>query len=605
MKQLQIIFVLFSFFTIFQISAESKNINDSIRLSELVVTGSKTEISRKIIPLSVSQVSSEEIKRTGQINILPTLNSFVPGIFVTERSLLGFGVSTGGAGSISIRGISSSPNTEVLILIDGHPQYQGIFGHPLPDAYVASDVDKVEIIRGPASILYGSNAMAGVINIITHKQRSEGLQSTWGTSFGSYNTQKFYGTLGYKKDKWNAFVSANHDQTDGIRENTDFRISNGYAKTGYEINKHLSLNADFNIAAYNANDNGSVYADPVPFNIDIKRGKAALSFDNKFGRADGSIKLYHNFGNHVISDGFESTDHNSGLMIFETFHPVTGNNLTFGTDLKQYGGKANSGAAANEEKNITEMAAYAYTQQTFFDKLAVSAGIRFENNSVFGNELIPMGGITYSISPNTTLKTSASKGFRSPTVMELYLYAANPDLKPESMMNYDISWLQNTLDNRLQIELTLFIVDGKNLIQVVAGTPSIRQNVGSFNNKGLEFSARYNINKHWNISGNYSYVNISKPVLAAPRQQANLNVNYHVSVWHFGLMAQHIDKLYTSIAQDITKNYTLLNARISAQILPQLEIFAMGNNLLNQKYEINYGYPMPGIYFNTGFNVRL
>ncbi len=237
------------------ISAQ-KVINDSINLNEIVVTGSKSVISRKLVPLSVSQISKNEIENTGQINILPTLNSYVPGIFVTERSILGFGVGTGGSGSISMRGISSSPNTGVLVLIDGHPQYQGIFGHPLPDAYVASDVEKVEIIRGPGSLLYGSNAMAGVINIISRKIEKEGFSGSIGGAYGTYNTQKYYGTIGYKNGKLGVFASANHDQTDGIRTNTDFNISNAYTKINYEINKKLNFNADVSIATFNGNDNG-------------------------------------------------------------------------------------------------------------------------------------------------------------------------------------------------------------------------------------------------------------------------------------------------------------------------------------------------------------
>ena len=128
-------------------------INDSVQLNEVLVTGSKIELSRKLIPLSVSQINRNEIVQTGEINILPALNSYVPGLFVTQRNVLGFGVATGGSGAITMRGIGGAPNTEVLVLIDGHPQYQGIFGHPLADAYVASDVEKVEVIRGPASLL--------------------------------------------------------------------------------------------------------------------------------------------------------------------------------------------------------------------------------------------------------------------------------------------------------------------------------------------------------------------------------------------------------------------------------------------------------------------
>ncbi len=183
MKVIKIsIFFLVIVFSINIITAQN-NISDSIRLSEVVVTGSKTEISRKLVPLSVSQISRSDIENSGQINVLTTLSGFVPGFFVTERSLLGFGVGTGGSGAITMRGISSQPNSSVLVLIDGHPQYQGIFGHPLPDAYVASDVEKVEVIRGPASILLGSNAMSGVINMITKKQKEDGVKLNLGASY--------------------------------------------------------------------------------------------------------------------------------------------------------------------------------------------------------------------------------------------------------------------------------------------------------------------------------------------------------------------------------------------------------------------------------------
>lgn len=606
MKQKLIILTVLSL--VFNIISAQNKLNDSIKLSELVVTGSKTEISRRVVPLSVSQISSQELANSGQMNVLPALNSYTPGIFVTERSLLGFGVGTGGSGAISIRGISSQPNTSVLVLIDGHPQYQGIFGHPLADAYVASDIEKVEIIRGPASILYGSNAMAGVINLITKKQNAEGLKLSGGASYGSYNTQKYYGTLGYKKNKFSVFVSANHDQTDGVRANTDFNITNAYAKAAYEISKHLNVNADYSIAKFNANDNGTVYA-PAPFNIDITRGKAALSFDNKFEKTDGSLKIYHNFGEHILSDGFQSTDRNSGVMLFETFHFFENNSLTIGTDFKQYGGTANRGLAANELKTINELALYAYTQQQLFSKLTLSAGIRLENNSVYGKAFVPMVGVSYIQSSQTSFKASVAKGFRNPTIMELYLYAPNALLQPESMMNYELTWLQTAFENKLQCELTAFVVNGENLIQIAGIPPAMkRQNIGTFNNKGIEFSAKYHVGKGLMLHGNYSFVDIEKAVLASPRQQANLSLNYQYKIWNFNLSAQYIDQLYTRLQTNtltpITETYTLLNARVSARPLKMLDVFIMANNLLNQKYEINYGYPMPPTNFNIGFNVR-
>ena len=603
-------FLSIAFFTIGIVSGQTIQ-KDSIDLNEVVVTGSKIEISRKLVPLSVSRISKQDIENSGQMNILPALNLFVPGIFVTERNIVGFGVSTTGAGSITIRGVSSSPNTDVLVLIDGHPQYQGIFGHPLADAYVASDVEKVEIIRGPGSILYGSNAMAGVVNIITRQQHEDGLRVNAGASYGSWNTQKYFGTIGYKKDKLSLFGSLNHDQTDGIRTNTDFNINNAYAKLGYEIYKGLNLTADFSSAKYVANDNGPVNLPPVPYNIDISRGKASMSLENKFENSEGGLNFYHNYGTHDLSDGFHSTDRNDGVMLYQTFKLPTGTNLTLGTDFKQYGGIANQGFKHDTLITVNELAGYAYAQQTFFNKLTLSAGLRLENSSKFGNELIPLVGLNYNMTERTSFKASASKGYRSPTIMELYLYAPNPDLQPERLMNYEMSWLQSLLNNRLNIELTAFMVNGDNLIQVVV-PPFLakRQNVGSFNNKGIEFSARYVVNRHLHFNMNYNYLNLDKPVIAAPRQQFNLGANYSYKIWNLNVSSQYIENLYSFTTTDPSKqniiepDYLLLNARVSAKPLKYLEIFVSGNNLLNRQYEINNGYPMPGINFNAGFNVR-
>ena len=593
-------FVLFVNYTFAQ-SGEK----DSIQLADVVVTGSKIEISRKIIPLSVSQLSRQDIENSGQMNILPALSQYSPGVFITERNILGFGVSNTGSGAITMRGISSSPNTDVLVLIDGHPQYQGIFGHPLADTYVASDVEKVELIHGPASILYGSNAMAGVINIITKRQKSEGFIFNGGASYGSFNTQQYFGSIGYKKDKFSAYASVNRDQTDGIRANTDFHITNGYAKVGYELNKMFNFTADFNLAKYNANDNGPVNQPPVPFNIDITRGKTSLSIDNKFETSEGGFKFYHNFGTHILSDGFHSTDHNSGAQFYQTFKFSTRTTLTAGIDFKNYGGIANQGFKHDSLISVNELAGYAYVQQSLFKKMTLSGGLRVEDNLRFGIELVPIGGLTWNLTSFTTFKASVSKGYRSPTIMELYLYAPNPDLKPERMMNYEVSWLQSLLNNKINIELTAFKVMGDNLIQVVGtGYSAKRENVGTFDNQGIEFSARYSLNRNLYLNANYSYLHLDKPVIAAPRQQMNAGINYTYKIWRLHVSAQYIEKLYTSVQPLMTQNYALLNARLAVKPTRFLELFFSGNNLTNSRYQINYGYPMSGINFSGGLNLR-
>lgn len=578
---------------------------DSVQLDEVVVTGSKVEISRKVVPISVSQISKQEIENTGNINVLTTLNAYVPGIFVTQRNVLGFGVSTGGSGGMTLRGIGGAPNTEILVLIDGHPQYQGIFGHPLPDAYVASDVAKVEIIRGPGSFLYGSNAMGGVINIITRKNNKEGISGSVGGAYGMYNTQKYYGAIGYKKNKVSILASANHDYTDGTRANTDFSIMNGLVKAGYAFDEHFNLTIDASVAKFNANDNGPIHK-PAAFNIDILRGKASATLENKFDKLQGAFKVYRNFGEHTLSDGFHSTDRNSGAMLYQTYKFVTGTLVTGGVDFKQYGGIVNQTKYKDSLLTVNEIAVYAYAQQNIFEKLTLSAGLRLENNSGYGKELIPMGGISYYPTENTTFKFNASKGFRNPTIMELYLYAPNADLLPERMVNYELSWLQTFMNRRLNIELTTYKVKGNNIIQVVGQYPNTkRQNVGSFDNQGVEFSARLKVDKNIMLNANYSYLDLSTAVLAAPRQQLNLGIHLTHQIWNVSMNAQYIERLYTSVVPQIVQDdYLLLNARISCTPIKNLQLFIVENNILNQTYQINYGYPMPGFNFHGGINYK-
>lgn len=585
--------------------AGNQEIKDSVLLDEHIVTGSKFETSRKQIPFVVSKITAQEIRNSGQFNILSTLSAYVPGVFVTERNILGFGVSTGGSGAINIRGTGGSPNTQILMLIDGHPQFQGIFGHPLADTYVSSDIERVEIIRGPASVLYGSNAMGGVINLITRKQTEEGFSGQLSETYGSYNTEKHAGSIGYKTGKLSILASGNHGRTDGIRDNTDFRIYNGYAKAGYDISQDWNICGDFSIAGYNGNDNGPVTA-PSPFNIAILRGKAALSLENNYQKLKGAVRLYHNFGDHTLSDGFISSDMNSGLMVYQSYPVFKNTQLTGGFDAKIYGGTANRGASANIRKTITETAGYVLIRQKVLSTIDLNGGLRLEHNSAFGTELAPMAGFAWQAADRTNFKGSASKGFRSPTVMELYTYAPNPDLKPEEMVNYEISWLQSFFGHRLNTELTAFWSDGKNMIQVVnTGQAQRRENVGAFRNQGVELSAKYAVNRQLSINANYSYLNTDRVILAAPRQQISLNANYSYKVFNLNLSALHIQGLHTSLLNSATESYTLLNARLSAAPVKRMELFISGQNLLDQQYQINEGYPMPGINFHGGINIKL
>ena len=154
-----------------------------------MISANKVQVNRSSVPLTISVIDREQIEASSESALLPVLSQHVPGLFVTQKGITGFGVSEGAAGTVNIRGVGSG--NKVLMLFDGQPQWAGVFGHSLPDTYVASDVERVEVIRGPGSLLYGSNAMGGVVNIITRHHKQEGRRTQARVMYGSYNTQKY------------------------------------------------------------------------------------------------------------------------------------------------------------------------------------------------------------------------------------------------------------------------------------------------------------------------------------------------------------------------------------------------------------------------------
>ena len=497
------------------------------------------------------------------------------------------------------------------MLIDGHPQFMGIFGHPLSDSYVASDVERVEVIRGPGSILYGSNAMGGVINIITKKQTKEGFSGNANLMYGSYNTQKYMASAGYKKNNLSLFASINHDQTDGHRPNSDFNITNGYLKLSYQLNNNINTNTDFSLAHFKATDPGPDTLNAVPgSSLDISRGYWSFTVDNNYEKVSGSAKLFYNFGEHNISDGFHSTDANYGLNIYESIKLFKGNNFTVGADYLNYGGLAENENAMGgqgiifKDTTVYDAGIYGFVQQTLFDRLTLNAGLRLQDHQVYGKEWIPAGGLAYKITANTTLKTSIAKGFRSPTIQELYIWNHNVNLSPETIISYETGLLQSFFNQKLKLELTGYIVKGDNLIIAV---PMVGlQNAGEVFNKGIEFAANANPLNNLALNLIYSYINMKSPVYATPKHHLFLSCNYRLKKWQFMSSIQYVNNLDTDpSAKTSFQSYVLLNSKISYQVWKYAELFISAENILNQKYENNLYYTMPGITAFGGIKFKL
>lgn len=609
---------------------QALNIKDSIQLDEVIVTGTSRTLSIRHLPMSISVVNNLEIKDRLEPSLLPLLSEEVPGLFITQRGVMGYGVAAGAAGGMNVRGIGGAPTAGVLVLIDGNPQYMGLMGHPLADSYQSLMTEKVEVIRGPASMLYGSNAMGGVINIITKQTKANINNAAAQIMYGSYNTLSAEASVSSRKDALQGTFNIGYNRSDGHRDNMDFEQFNGYGKLGYDFNSNWTSYVDFNLSATKSSNPGTVTSAIIDNDADVVRGVVSAAFQNKFDKTSGALKLYYNFGAHEINDGynpgenplpyrFHSTDQMMGLSAHQSYSLFTNNNTTAGIDLQRFGGKAwNKFSDEREDKTLAnvhlyEIAGYVHTQQSLLsNKLWLNAGIRLDYHETNGTEWIPQVGLSFSPSTNNVFKAMVSKGFRNATIREMYMFPPqNPDLNPERLMNYEVSYTQNLLQNRLSLGLNVFYINGDNMIQTnfIDGKP-INLNSGKVENKGLEVSSKYQITQSINLSGNYSYLNMKHAILGAPKHKLYIGGNFSKERWSFSTGLQVVSKLYTAIksnqiSEDQTSSFNLWNARVNYKATPMLTFFAKGENLLGENYEMNAGYPMPKTTVFGGLRVQL
>ncbi len=587
---------------------------DTISLKEVIVTA-PLKTNPDLIPLNVTQITASEIEKSGESALLPVLVAKVPGLFVTERGFAGYGVSGGSAGTVNIRGVGQG--NKVLFMIDGQPQWAGVFGHSLADTYVANGIEKVEVVKGPSSLLYGSNAMGGSINLVTHTQKEEGLTGRARALFGSFSTQKFALSSGYRKGKFSATLSGQLDRSNGNRAGSEFWLANEFMQLKYAASNHWSLAGMLDMTQTKANNPGTIQDPLENMWTDVVRGTGGLYVKNQYDAADGGIQGYINWGRNIVDDGnapgqtprdylFHSTDYNMGFTAYESLYLWADNTLSAGIDFQHWGGhvwntnKEDKSIHTSEATHhVNEVAGYVMMQQGFFNNIFdVNAGVRLQHGSTYGNVWVPQAGFIIRPGRNSQFKASFSKGFRAPNIRELYLYPpANPNLKPEYMLNYEISYRQHLLDYRLMLGAALFYIDGRNMIQTVMtdGRPK-NVNTGKFKNKGFEIEAAYNILRNLTASASWSYLHTDSDNLYSPKNKLNAELTYSPGPFSFTLEEMSIWSMKNGNPDGSSENYTLLNLRAAYTLGTKVPVTlsVKVDNITDSRYEIIYGCPMPG-----------
>lgn len=597
------ILLLLLIFSSTKVNAQVDSIK-SYELNPVTVTSSRIETALKNLSPASKNIVMQNSGASSNNSLMSTLSSKIPGIFITEKGFAGFGISNP-AGRISIRGLNGIQ--QVLVIIDGRPEYAGLFGHPISDLYTNSSVSSVEIIPGSASVIYGGNAMGGVINIKTKYPELDGTSFNIGTKYGSFNTFNIHGSITYKKERFSARLFLNNDNSDNERQFASYNSRSAGINANYKFSDNWDLSFNSSLARMKSHDPGTV-TNPFLNNsvwYDVSRAGLSFNLKNKFEKVEGNSLIYFNSGVHDVFDGFHSTDQMIGVVLNQGY--ILNNNtvISFGGDFKNYGGTARNRNPI-VDTTISEAGTYLMVSQKIINRLTFSGALRLANHSVYGSKLLPQASVNYSLN-TITFFAGISEGFRSPTIAELFMFAANINLKPEYSWNYEIGFKGNPILKNLLLNASAYLIEGKDLIVGVGIPPNRKnQNIGSIKNVGIELSANYHPANNLFFNFGFSRIDMKTKIIGVPESQLYAESIFNYNKFQTTINIKSVGNLYKRIATnsltELKENYALLNFDITYSIFKDFRIFIKGDNLLNKKYEILSGYPMPGRTILIGAN---
>lgn len=501
-------------------------------LDEVVVTATKTELTQKENPRSVEVITKEDIQNTGAISVRDALR--------TATNIDIVSVNHGGGENISIRG---GDTDGVLILVNGRRvagenyfMSQGSNAYAL-DRLNLSNVDHIEILRGPASAIYGSGAMSGVINIITKK--SEKPEFSVGVATGTNEMSNYYH---YDTGK-NGKVSVNFDVNFSKLRNIDSKAGKNLLhgpKQAYNLNLDYEMdeNNNLNLMLDYAKDNletrmrdfsvSSSAPDDLKYPITSftsERKTIALTYDGKNSNSDYSLSASYSQLNRdpyaADTPGTNEKKYKSwNIEARDTIRTSDNNKLIFGGEYR--GDKASIYSGDNTVKNTDQYSLYLYDEYRVDNKLLLTPAIRYDYHKSFGSHTSPNLGATYFISDKSRFKANYGTSYRAPSVDELYgafthggiwggmAIVGNPDLKPEKSKGWEISYEQEFGDTT-SAKLTYFDNKKEDAISYKIEMASPSQmgkfyNIDSTSSKGVEFEIKHDFGKGFTLVGNYNWL---------------------------------------------------------------------------------------------------
>lgn len=572
-----------------------------VKKSEVVVvTATMSPRALKDCAASVNVVGKRDMELLSSGNALDIL-AHVPGIFVTRTGDFG-------RADVDIRGLGQNCR-RVAVLVDGKPEKMGLFGCAVSHAFPLDNVERIEVVKGPASVLYGGEALGGAVNIITRTPEKK-FETDLSVMYGGFNTRRYQVKHGADLDKFKYFFTYDRRRSDGHLDHSGYTGDSFTGKLVYDINASARIVFQGKYFGGKKHEPGTIDHPVTNFWNDYRRGAVDVSLTRRWDQGEWSVKFYRNFGRHQFSDGWDSRDHTNGVMARYTTRGITNNELTIGGDIRYFGGRslgAPLGAWDKKEGSVFVQNDYILNTRWIF-----SSGLRLQWDSLYGGEWCPQLGVVFQAGRHTSFRGVIGKGFRSPQLNELYMFPpANPGLEPERVWNYEVGFDRHIVHG-VTLKGSVFHMKGSNLIRTAPnGAPPpmfIFANTGEFSFYGAEVELDAVLTRHLSGHISHSYMDYGDHTKGRPGRKTDFSLRFGTKRLSAMLQGRYVTDYYAADrSESPIPSYFLLNSRVILTVSKGFDIIVDMNNLLNESYSIYGEFPglTAGLYRMPGRNIQV
>lgn len=619
-------------------------------MDNLIISANRTAQPLTHVGSAVSVIDREQIERRKPVFISDLLQD-LPGVAVSRVG--GFGAQT----QVRVRG---SEANHVLVLIDGVEANDPAAGDAFSFEQLTSwDIQRVEVVRGPQSALWGSDAMAGVINIETRRTGDSRRIGAFAEA-GSFSSRAFGGHAGADFGRGAVDFSASAYDTDGDNNSRNGGEDDGYDNVTASLHGRFNATEKLSFALFGRYSDATTDFDDVDFATTGLPTDTPLKSDVEllYIRATGDLALLDRRWTQRLQFTYSGSDRDNKDgragndpvdyegerygFYYQTNYDFGSvartNRLTLAVDherdeYQQRGPVVFSDPNQDQEMDNTGLIAEYLLQP--LESVNLSASVRYDDNSDFDSKTTYRLAGTWRVkNTGTRLHASAGKGQKSPTFTERFGFfpgdfAGNPNLKPEESRGFDAGVAQDAFDGRAQLDLTYFYDEVDDEINGFvfdpgAGTFTARNEDGTSRRSGVEVDLRADLPAGLDASATYTYTNAKEPdalnggkrrEIRRPRHMAALNVNYgfldnranlNLNVSYSGKQKDDYFPPPTFTQQRVQiDEYTLVDLVASYAVTTEISVYARAENLFDKDYENVFGYATPGEAYYAGIRMRL